>query len=70
MNLTILILTYNSDIALEKCISSIDQKIPIIVIENSARKDFKDKIEKKIRKLKVYTKYEEFRFWNCNEYRP
>ena len=52
MNLTILILTYNSDIALEKCISSIDQKIPIIVIENSARKDFKDKIEKKYENLK------------------
>ena len=52
MNLTIMILTYNSDIALEKCISSIDQKIPIIVIENSARKDLKTRLKKKYENLK------------------
>ena len=52
MNLTIMILTYNSDNALEECLNSIKGNYPILVIENSARNEFKQKIEKKYQNLK------------------
>ena len=42
-NLTIIILTYNSDNALEMSLILSIKKLPILVIENSARKDFKTK---------------------------
>ena len=49
MNLTIMILTYNSDNALEECLNSLKGNYPILVIENSARNEFKQKIEKNIK---------------------
>ena len=52
MNLTIMILTYNSDNALEECLNSLKGNYPILVIENSARNEFKQKIEKKYQNLK------------------
>lgn len=46
-NITIVIVTYKSEEVINKCLSSINKKIPVIVIENSNNKKFKKEIEKK-----------------------
>lgn len=52
MELTILIVTYKSESIIENCLSSINKKYPILVIENSANIEFKKKLEKKYLNLK------------------
>ena len=46
-NLTFIIVTYESDNVIDDCLSSIPNNYPIIVIENSGKKSFQEKIEKK-----------------------
>ena len=46
-NLTFVIVTYESDNVIDDCLSSIPSNYPIIVIENSGKKNFQEKIEKK-----------------------
>ena len=41
-NLSIVILTFKSEQVIDKCIKSLDQNIPIIVVENSDNQAFKD----------------------------
>jgi len=45
MEITIIIVSFKSGEILERCLSSIDQKCPVIVIENSLDKDLKLKLE-------------------------
>ena len=46
-NLSVIIVSFNSDNVIHDCISSIDSEIEIIVIDNSNNNDFKENIEKK-----------------------
>ena len=51
-NLTIVILTFKSQKVIDSCIESINQNIPIIVVENSNNQNFKDYLESKYKNLK------------------
>ena len=53
-NLSIVIVTFKSEKIIHHCISSIDNDIEIIVIENSNNKDFKIDIEKKYQNVRCY----------------
>ena len=44
-NLSIVIVTLKSENVIHQCIKSINQNIPIIVVENSSNKKFKDELE-------------------------
>ena len=51
-NLTFVIVTYESDKVINDCLSSIPSNYPIIIIENSGKKNFQEKIEKKYPNVK------------------
>ena len=51
-NLTIVIVTLKSENIIDQCIRSIDQDIPIIVVENSNDLTFKEKIESRYKNIK------------------
>lgn len=51
-NLTIVIVTLKSENIINQCIKSINQNIPIIVVENSNNQRFKDELESKYKNLK------------------
>jgi len=51
-NLTIVILTFKSEKVIDSCIESINQNIPIIVVENSKNQKFKDYLESKYKNIK------------------
>ena len=51
-NLTFVIVTYESDNVINDCLSSIPSNYPTIVIENSGKKNFQKKIEKKYPNVK------------------
>ena len=51
-NLSIVIVTLKSENIIHQCIKSIDQNIPIIVVENSNNQRFKDELETKYKNLK------------------
>ena len=51
-NLSVIIVNFKSDHVIERCISSIDSQIEIIVIDNSNSMDFKNRIEKKYHNVK------------------
>ena len=51
-NLTFVIVAYESDKVINDCLSSIPSNYPIIVIENSRKKNFQEEIEKKYRNVK------------------
>ena len=51
-NLSIVIVTLKSEKIIDQCIQSINQDLPIIVIENSNNQKFKDKLESKYQNLK------------------
>ena len=51
-NLTIVIVTLKSEKVIYKCINSINQDIPIIVVENSNDQKFKHDLESKYKNLK------------------
>ena len=42
-NLTFVIVTYESDKVINDCLSSIPSNYPIIIIENSGKKNFQEK---------------------------
>ena len=46
MNLTIVIVSFNSGDILHRCIKSIDKKYPIIIVENSLNNKLKFELEK------------------------
>ena len=51
-NLTFIVVTYESDDVINDCLSSIPSNYPTIVIENSGKKNFQKKIEKKYPNVK------------------
>jgi len=51
-NLTIIILTFKSEKVIDSCLNSINQNIPIIVVENSNNQSFKKTLESKYKNLK------------------
>ena len=51
-NLSIVIVTLKSENIIEQCINSINQDIPIIVVENSNNQKFKDRLESQYKNLK------------------
>jgi len=51
-NLTIVVVTLKSQKIIDQCLKSIDQDIPIIVVENSNNQEFKNKLETKYQNLK------------------
>jgi len=51
-NLTIVIVTLKSENIIDKCIKSIDENIPIIIVENSNNKKFKEEIENRYKNVK------------------
>jgi len=46
-DLTIIITTFKSEDKIEKCLNSIDNRVKVILVENSNENNFKEKIEKK-----------------------
>ena len=50
-NLSIVIVTLKSENVIHKCLKSINQNIPIIVVENSNNQKFKDELESKYKNL-------------------
>ena len=51
-NLSIVIVTLKSENIINQCVKSINQKVPIIVVENSNNQRFKDKLESEYPNLK------------------
>jgi len=51
-NLSVVIVTLKSENVIHKCIKSIDQNIPIIVVENSSNQKFKEDLESQYKNLK------------------
>ena len=51
-NLSVVIVTLKSEKVINECIDSIGQKVPIIVVENSNNKKFKQDLESKYQNLK------------------
>ena len=59
-NLTIVIVTLKSQNIIDECIQSIDQNIPIIVVENSNNQRFKNELESKYHNLKCCVDFYQF----------
>ena len=51
-NLSIVIVTLKSEKVIHQCIKSLNQNIPIIVVEHSHNKKLKEELEKKYNNLK------------------
>jgi len=51
-NLSVVIVTLKSEKIIHQCINSINQNIPIIVVEHSENKNFKEELEQKYKNLK------------------
>ena len=51
-NLSVIIVSYQSEYVIENCINSIDNEIEIIVIDNSSNDQLKEKIESKYKNVK------------------
>ena len=51
-NLSIVIVTLKSENVIDDCLKSINQNIPIIVVEHSNNSNFKEKLESKYKNLK------------------
>jgi len=51
-NLSIVIVTLKSEKVIHQCLKSINQNIPIIVVENSNNQKFKEELESKYENLK------------------
>ncbi len=51
MDLTIIIVSFKSGEILDRCLDSIDDKYPVIIVENSLNKDLKNHVEKKYKNV-------------------
>jgi len=45
MKVTIIIVTFQSDNVIDRCLSKINKKYPVIIIENSDNRNFKKKLK-------------------------
>lgn len=50
-NLTVIIVTFKSDMVIQNCINSINNDIKILIIDNSNNQNFKNKIEKEYKNV-------------------
>jgi len=50
-NLTVIIVTFKSDMVIQNCINSINKDIKILIIDNSNNQNFKNKIEKEYKNV-------------------
>jgi GT2 family glycosyltransferase len=66
MNTTIIIVTFKSEKVIYKCLSSISNNYPVIIIENSNNKNFKKKIENKFINVKCILAGENLGFGKAN----
>jgi N-acetylglucosaminyl-diphospho-decaprenol L-rhamnosyltransferase len=66
MNTTIIIVTFNSEKVIYKCLSSISNNYPVIIIENSNNKNFKKQIENKFINVKCILAGENLGFGKAN----
>ena len=53
-NTTCVIVSFQSDFIIEKCINSINSKVKIIVVENSNDRSLKNKLEDKFPNVEVF----------------
>ena len=51
-NLSVIIVTLKSENVIHECIKSINQDVPIIVVENSNNQKFKEELESQYKNLK------------------
>ena len=65
-NLSIVIVTLKSEKVIHQCIKSIDDDLPIIVVENSNNTEFKDDLEKKYTNVKCTLTSENLGMGNGN----
>ena len=56
-NLSVVIVSFHSEDVIHNCISSITDKIQIIIVENSGNKDFARKLEDKYKNVKCILSY-------------
>ena len=54
MDLTIIIVSFKSGEILDRCLDSIDDKYPVIIVENSLNKDLKNHVEKKYKNGPIF----------------
>ena len=66
MNTTIIIVTFKSEKVIYKCLSSINNNYPVIIIENSSSKNFKKQIENKFINVKCILAGENLGFGKAN----
>jgi GT2 family glycosyltransferase len=66
MNTTIIIVTFKSEKVIYKCLSSISNNYPVIIIENSNNKNFKKQIENKFINVKCILTGENLGFGKAN----
>jgi GT2 family glycosyltransferase len=66
MNTPIIIVTFNSEKVIYKCLSSISNNYPVIIIENSNNKNFKKQIENKFINVKCILAGENLGFGKAN----
>ena len=66
MNTTIIIVTFKSEKVIYKCLSSINNNYPVIIIENSSNKNFKKQIENKFINVKCILAGENLGFGKAN----
>ena len=66
MNTTIIIVTFKSEKVIYKCLSSINNNYPVIIIENSNNKNFKKQIENKFINVKCILAGENLGFGKAN----
>ena len=64
--ITIIIVTFKSDKAIYNCLSSVNKKYPVIVIENSLDLTFKNKIEEKYKNVKCILTKKNLGFGKAN----
>ncbi len=68
MDNTIIIVTFNSGEILERCIKTIDDKYPVLVIENSNNSELKNKIENKYKNVNFFLSKENMGYGKANNF--
>ena len=68
MDITIIIVSFNSGEILERCIKTIDDKYPVLVIENSNNSELKNKIENKYKNVNFFLSKENMGYGKANNF--
>ena len=65
-DVTIVIVTFKSELIVENCLKTIDPKIPVIIVENSGNNLFKNHIEKKYSNVRCILSNSNIGFGSAN----